>query len=66
MRSGYSGLQRNSLALVKSIVVLVFVTDDRDLVQVSSLPEMSRTAISERYEMSSSVRSMNRVCVFLH
>lgn len=63
--SGYAGLQGNNSALVRSIVAVVFVAHDQDLAQVSSLPEVSRIAISRRYKISSSAESMNGTCIFL-
>lgn len=63
--SGYIGLQGNNSALVRPIVAVVFVADDQDLAQVSSLPEVSRTAISRRYKMPSSAKPMNGTCIFL-
>lgn len=64
LRSGYIALQRNNSASVMSIVAVVFVTDDQNLAQVSSLPEVSRTDVSRRYRMSSSARSMDGTCIF--
>lgn len=53
VRSGCVVLQGNSLALVGPCVAIVFA-NDQNLVQASSLPEVSRITVSQRYEISGS------------